>query len=65
MKGNISASDLQDPMEGKTLADLQSAMGTEETYVNVRTKNYPDGEIRGQIKISGGNMTTTSTNESE
>jgi CHRD domain len=59
IKGEITPSDLQGAMAGKTLKDLQTAMGTEETYVNVHTSEHPDGEIRGQIKVSGGNATET------
>ena len=40
-------------MKGKPLSALQSAMGTNETYVNIKTKDHPDGEIRGQIKPKG------------
>ncbi|HSA74459.1 MAG TPA: CHRD domain-containing protein [Nitrososphaeraceae archaeon] len=58
VKGEITASDLQGPMSGKTLQDLQTAMGNEETYVNIQTSDNPDGEIRGQIKVSGSNATT-------
>ena len=57
--GKITASDLQGSMAGKTLQDLQTAMGNQETYVNVHTSDHPDGEIRGQIKVSGGNATQT------
>jgi hypothetical protein len=59
IQGEITASDLQDAMAGKTLQDLKTAMGYEETYVNVHTRSHPDGEIRGQIKVSGGNATET------
>ena len=48
--GKISASDLQGPMVGKTLADLGSAFRGNNTYVNVLTENHPGGEVRGQIK---------------
>jgi CHRD domain len=58
---NITASDLQGPMAGKTLQDLQTAMGNEKTYVNIHTSDHPDGEIRGQIKVSGGNATNASS----
>lgn len=47
--GNFHASDLQGSLEGKTLEDLVSLMQSGETYVNVHTTSYPDGEIRGQI----------------
>jgi len=53
MRGNITDSDLQGPMEGKTLEDLKTAMGSGNTYVNVHTADHPDGIIRGQIKIKG------------
>lgn len=58
IKGKIMASDLQGAMAGKTLKDLQTAMGDEKTYVNIHTSDNPNGEIRGQIKVSGGNATS-------
>jgi len=58
---NITASDLQGPMAGKTLQDLQTAMGNEKTYVNIHTSAHPDGEIRGQIKVMGGNATNANS----
>lgn len=71
IKGQIKASDLQGPMAGKTLQDLQTAMGDEKAYVNIHTSKNPNGEIRGQIKVSGGNATSVeslganSTSEAE
>jgi hypothetical protein len=56
--GNISASDLQGPMKGKTIADLQSAIKAPSLYIDLHTKNHPDGELRGTIKIQSGNTTT-------
>jgi hypothetical protein len=53
IKGNFSASDFLGSLKGKALSALQSAMGTNETYVNIKTSDHPDGEIRGQIKIKG------------
>jgi hypothetical protein len=47
--GNFHASDLQGPLEGKTLNELASLMAQEQTYLNVHTESHPDGEIRGQI----------------
>ena len=52
MNGNISASDLQGPMQGKTIKDLKSIMNNSQTYVNILTGDHPDGEIRGTGKIS-------------
>jgi len=57
IKTRVHATDLQGPMAGKTLQDLQTAMGKGETYVNIHTSEHPQGEIRGQIKIRSGNMT--------
>ena len=51
MNGNISASDLQGPMQGKTIKDLKSIMNNSQTYVNILTGDHPDGE-RGTVKIS-------------
>lgn len=56
--GSFTASDLEGAMKGKALSALQSAMGTNETYVNIKTKDHPDGEIRGQIKPKGTSSST-------
>ena len=61
--GNISASDLQGPMKGKTIADLQSAIKALDLYIDLHTKNHPDGELRGTIKIQSGNTTTQIANK--
>ena len=47
--GNITADMLEGPMTGKQISDLVTAMQNGETYVNVHTKQNPDGEIRGQL----------------
>ena len=59
IEGQINPSDFEGAMSGKTLTDLQSAMATEGTYINILTPDHPDGELRGQIKVSGGNDTAT------
>ena len=56
--GNISASDLQGPMKGKTFADLQSAIKALSVYIDLHTGNHPDGELRGTLKIQDGKATT-------
>jgi CHRD domain len=64
---DIKASDFEGLMKGKTLEDLRTAMASEGTFVNIQTSDHPDGQIRGQIKVSGSNATqpesfnTTST----
>jgi hypothetical protein len=47
--GVITAANLVGPLEGQTMADLIEAISMGQTYVNVHTAEYPDGEIRGQI----------------
>jgi CHRD domain len=48
-KGNITASNLEGPMQGKTIPDLIGAMKNGSTYVNVHTEQNPNGETRGQL----------------
>jgi hypothetical protein len=47
--GNVNVADFTGPFKDKTIADLLIAMQSGETYVNVQTKDYPEGELRGQI----------------
>jgi len=49
-KGTIRASDLVGPFTGKTITDLVAQIRAGKTYVNVHTKEHPDGEIRGTIR---------------
>jgi hypothetical protein len=48
-KGNITANNLEGPMQGKTIPDLIDAMTNGSTYVNVHTEQNPNGETRGQL----------------
>ncbi len=60
-EGPVLESDLTGPMQGKKFQDLVNTILAGQTYVNVHTEKYPDGEIRGQIIITGvGESTTTS-----
>jgi len=51
--GNISSADLQGPLSGKTIADLQSAINDLGVNIDLHTKNHPEGELRGTIRIQG------------
>ena len=65
IRGNITDSSLTGPMQGKTLADLISAINNGDTYVNVHTQTHPDGEIRGQVQPGNLELTdlTNTSNE--
>ena len=50
VKGTITAGKFIGPLKGKTIDDLVEQIRSGKTYVNVRTKGHPDGEIRGTIE---------------
>ena len=49
MQGALTANELVDKMKGKSIADLIQMIKRGDIYVNVHTKQHPDGEIRGQV----------------
>jgi hypothetical protein len=49
-KGTVTAKELMGSLKGKTVKDLVAEIESGNTYLNVHTAKYPDGEIRGQLK---------------
>jgi hypothetical protein len=52
-QGNISSADLEGPLNGKQLPSLRDIMQQGSAYVNIRTTQNPNGEIRGQLGFAG------------
>ena len=61
IKGNFTASDFEGSMQGKDLSALESAMATNQTYVNIMTSDHPDGEASGHIYSKGSTTGTQDT----
>ncbi|HJR85328.1 MAG TPA: CHRD domain-containing protein [Nitrososphaeraceae archaeon] len=51
-EANVTASNMEGPMKGKDVTDLVAAIKNGTMYVNVHTTDFPNGEIRGQLKDS-------------
>ena len=49
VEGKVAVGDLEGPLKGKTINDLVQLINNTQTYVNIHTEQYPNGEIRGQI----------------
>lgn len=48
-QGIITAANLEGPLKGKALSDLEAEIQAGNAYVKVHTRNHPNGELRGQI----------------
>lgn len=64
LNGDITAADLEGPLEDSEIADLVDSLNNGSAYVNVHTEVYPDGAIRGQIGSSSGSGESPSGNAS-
>ena len=60
MRGNVTESSLTGSLAGKTIADLKTAIANGDVYINLKTDDHPDGLMRGQIKLKGGDNSTSS-----
>jgi hypothetical protein len=49
-EANLTASNFEGPMKGKSVTDLVSAIKNGTAYINVHSTDFPDGEIRGQLQ---------------
>ena len=63
VNGSIVDSNLIGSMKGETLSDLVSSMNDGNNYVDVHTQANPNGEIRGQLEVSGSSNATLSTDD--
>lgn len=52
-EGSIDASRLMGPLQGKQVSDLVEKIKAGEIYVNVHTRQHPEGELRGQVHQQG------------
>jgi tetratricopeptide (TPR) repeat protein len=48
-KGKVFSNQFEGPLAGKYISDLMQLIRDGQVYVNVYTKQNPDGEIRGQL----------------
>ena len=45
--GGATSDDLQGGLKGKSLSDLHELIVKGTVYISIHTKDYPNGEIRG------------------
>lgn len=51
--GNIAAGDLSGPLAGRPMSELIGQITNGSAFVNIRTLGFPNGELRGNINITG------------
>ncbi|HZE20495.1 MAG TPA: CHRD domain-containing protein, partial [Desulfobaccales bacterium] len=49
-EGTITARNLAGPLKGKSLSALLKDIKSNRAYVNVHTREHPEGALRGEIK---------------
>jgi hypothetical protein len=56
VEGQLTSADLAGSLKGKTINDLVNLFNNTKTFFNIQTKEYPNGEIRGQITTVNGTI---------
>jgi hypothetical protein len=56
VEGQLTSADLAGSLKGKTINDLVNLFNNTKTFLNIQTKEYPNGEIRGQITTVNGTI---------
>jgi len=51
-EGTITSNDLVGPLRGQPLSALIKEMEAGNTYVNIHTKEHPEGSLCGQVELS-------------
>ena len=51
LSGTITNHELEGPLKDKNISELFTLMKSGQIYLSVNSKEYPEGELRGQIKI--------------
>ena len=54
VEGKVTTADLEGSLKGKSINDLVKLFNETKTYVNIHTKQNPNGEIRGEITTVNG-----------
>jgi hypothetical protein len=49
--GGATSDDLQGQLKGKTLSDLHKLINNGTVYISIHTKDFPNGEIRGNSLV--------------